>query len=369
MNTYNLNPKKMEKRQAVRKHADWESEIRIQQWEGKEDALKQIEEDDAEHQLFTDGSGIEGMVGSAAVLYREGVKISSLRMQLGKETEHEVFEGELVGPSLGLELLRKERNVSTVSLWIDNTAAISATGSVASGPLHYLMDHFHSLYSRLKRHHPNLVITVGWVPGHEGVEGNEAADEEAKEAAAHGSSPKQLLPHTFRKSLPMSSSAARKTFAKHLNKTRDDMFCQSPRFTRFQKAAKGEATTVARKFQTITKGLAKPHISVLVHLRTGHCYLYAHLHRIGKIDTPDCPACKREPETVYHFLLQCPAHRRARARLRAEVGSRNMNTEKLLNSKDSLRPLFQFINDTGRFRNTFGTLPPLADDEGEDGTH
>ncbi|KAE9391309.1 hypothetical protein BT96DRAFT_945483 [Gymnopus androsaceus JB14] len=255
MNTYNLNPKKMEKRQAVRKCADWESEIRIRQWEGKEDALKQIEEDDAEHQLFTDGSGIEGMVGSSAVLCKEGRRISSLRMQLGKETEHEVFEGESVGPSLGLELLKKER--------------------------------------------------------HEGVEGNEAADEEAKEAAVRGSSPKQLLPHTFRKSLPMSSSAARKMFAKELNKTRDDMFRQSPRFMRFQKVAEGDATSVARKFQTITKDLVKPHISILVHLRTGHCYLYSHLHRIGKIDSLHCLACKREPETVYHFLLQCPAHQRA----------------------------------------------------------
>ncbi|KAE9389330.1 hypothetical protein BT96DRAFT_835032 [Gymnopus androsaceus JB14] len=298
----------MEKRQAVRKQADWESEIRIRQWEGKEDALKQIEEDDAEHQLFTDGSGIKGMVGSSAVLYKGGRRISSLQMQLGKETEHEVFKGESVGPSLGLELLKKERSVSTVSLWIDNTAAISATGSMASGPAHYLMDHFHSLYSRLKQHHPNLMIMVGWVPGHEGVEGNEAADEEAKEAAVRGLSPKQLLPHTFRKSFPMSSSAARKMFAKDLNKTRDDMFRQSPRFTRFQKVAKGDATTVAQKFQTITKGLVKPHISILVHLRTGHCYLYAHLHCIRKIDSPHCPACKREPETVYHFLLQCPAH-------------------------------------------------------------
>ncbi|KAE9383953.1 hypothetical protein BT96DRAFT_770724, partial [Gymnopus androsaceus JB14] len=94
----------------------------------------------------------------------------------------------------------------------------------------------------------------------------------------------------------------------------------------------------------------------LVHLRTGHCYLYTHLHRIGKINLPDCPACKREPETVHHYLLQCPAHRGARARLRAEIGAKNMFMEKLLNDRDSLKPLFQFINNTGRFRNTFGGI-------------
>ncbi|KAE9401999.1 hypothetical protein BT96DRAFT_816995 [Gymnopus androsaceus JB14] len=118
-------------------------------------------------------------------------------MQIGKETEHKVFEGELVGPTLGLELLWKEQSVSTVSLWIDNMAAILATNSMMSGPAHYLMDHFHALLSQVKHHHPNLKITIGWVPRHEGVKGKEAADEEAKEAALRGSSPTWLLPHTL----------------------------------------------------------------------------------------------------------------------------------------------------------------------------
>ncbi|KAE9393806.1 hypothetical protein BT96DRAFT_828603, partial [Gymnopus androsaceus JB14] len=128
---------------------------------------------------------------------QQGEWVSSLWMQIGRELEHEVFEGESVGPTLGLELLRKERNMSMVSLWIDNTAAISAMSSMVSGPAHYLMDHFHALLSQVKHCHLYLEITVGWVPGHEGVEGNEAADEEAKEAALHGLSLTWLLPHTL----------------------------------------------------------------------------------------------------------------------------------------------------------------------------
>ncbi|KAJ3841249.1 hypothetical protein F5878DRAFT_494747, partial [Lentinula raphanica] len=157
-----------------------------------------------------DGSGIEGMVGGSTVLYKEGRRVGSLRLRLGSDKEHEVFEGESAGPTLGLELLRRQRNVTTVSLWIDNTSAITATGSNRAGPAHYLMDHFHRLYQQVKRRHPDMEMTVGWVPGHEGVEGNEAADEEAKEAALHGSSPRELLPVVFRKPLPISCSAVRK---------------------------------------------------------------------------------------------------------------------------------------------------------------
>ncbi|KAE9389332.1 hypothetical protein BT96DRAFT_946922 [Gymnopus androsaceus JB14] len=104
---------------------------------------------------------------------RGGRRYHPLQMQLGKETEHEVFKGESVGPSLGLELLKKERSVSTV----------------------FPMD---------RQHSGNLSNGLNGIRTQRttGVEGNEAADEEAKEAAVRGLSPKQLLPHTFRKSFP-----------------------------------------------------------------------------------------------------------------------------------------------------------------------
>ncbi|KAF9067352.1 hypothetical protein BDP27DRAFT_1225915 [Rhodocollybia butyracea] len=76
------------------------------------------------------------------------------------------------------------------------------------------MDRFHKLYHAVKRRHTQMEITVGWVPGHEGIEGNEAADEEAKNAATRGSSPASQLPAVLRKKLPKSATPMRKSFTK-----------------------------------------------------------------------------------------------------------------------------------------------------------
>lgn len=53
-----------------------------------------------------------------------------MRMYLGKDTEHIVFDGENVGLALGLELVRQERRVERVSAFVDNKAALQAVGGI-----------------------------------------------------------------------------------------------------------------------------------------------------------------------------------------------------------------------------------------------
>ncbi|KAF8750374.1 Reverse transcriptase (RNA-dependent DNA polymerase) [Rhizoctonia solani] len=59
--------------------------------------------------IFSDGSMVGGNVGAAAVLIREGKEEVVARKYVGSDREHEVYEAEVVGLILGLELLARER--------------------------------------------------------------------------------------------------------------------------------------------------------------------------------------------------------------------------------------------------------------------
>ncbi|KAF8867464.1 hypothetical protein BD779DRAFT_1410676, partial [Infundibulicybe gibba] len=115
---------------------------------------------------------------------------------LGSDHHHTVYEGEGVGIILGLELLRKEAkgSVTRVRMGVDNQAAITSTASIKPKPAHYLWD---MLDKRLNLT-PQRKASIRWTPGHEGIDGNEWADEVAKEASQLGSSPSKDLPATLR---------------------------------------------------------------------------------------------------------------------------------------------------------------------------
>ena len=55
-----------------------------------------------EIQLHSDGSTIDSKVGAAAVMYRGGQEIKSLRFHLGSVDEHTMFEVKVVGVILSL---------------------------------------------------------------------------------------------------------------------------------------------------------------------------------------------------------------------------------------------------------------------------
>jgi ribonuclease HI len=150
--------------------------------------------------IYTDGSGFEGVIGASAVLYQGRVRKRGLKYHLGTTEEHTVYKGELVGITLGLHIARTLNNhseIDSANISLDNQLGIQATHHRKPQPSQYLLEEIQTAGRRINEPHlPRDHIQLGltWVRGHEGVEGNEAADAVAEEGAQGSSSPPHLLP-------------------------------------------------------------------------------------------------------------------------------------------------------------------------------
>ncbi|KIJ58963.1 hypothetical protein HYDPIDRAFT_50490, partial [Hydnomerulius pinastri MD-312] len=255
----------------------------------------------------------EGGIGAAAVLIQNDRRPRVLRYHLGSTDEHTVYEAEAVGLTLAAQLLTTERDLALpAAIYVDNQAAIKSGDVFNTKPGHYLIDHFRSAISRLRKNTRCRAddITVSWISGHDGVEGNEKADDEAKKAAKGDSSSRARLPSYLRKGpLPLSVSALKQAQHAATAKRWAAMWAKSPRFEHLSKV---DPRMLSGSFVKLAATLTRRHTSLLVWLRTKHTLLNAHLHRLSKSDSPDCPHCPGVREDVLHFILGCPQYVRER---------------------------------------------------------
>ena len=271
--------------------------------------------------------------------------IQDVALEVGKAKQHEVFEGEAAGLVMAMELVRREKKVREVSIYADNQAAITATGTDAPGSARHIIDMVHRQHQMLQKRHKRAWVTIRWIPGHSDVAGNEEADRQAKRAAKGETSTMETIPACLRKPLPISKAAARREFRRKLTEAAARTWATSQRYRKFSHI--DPALSIAN-FRKTVKDMPKQKSATLVQLRTGHIALNAHLHRIGKADTPTCLCCRRANETVEHFILHCLAHAIPRRRLQRKVGRDAHNIQKLLSDPHVITHLLDYVTATGR---------------------
>jgi len=122
MHRYGIQPCNIKTINAVRFDTRWKLKIITEVTPDTDKAIEAIQRDNPDVKVFTDGSGMDGKIGAAAVLYRNGRLKTKLRYQLGLQKHHTVYEGEGIGAILGTKLISNEWNIQLAYIYIDNQA-------------------------------------------------------------------------------------------------------------------------------------------------------------------------------------------------------------------------------------------------------
>ena len=318
----------------------------------REDSIKFESTDTADFKIFSDGSGHDNGIGSAAILYTKGQSrpLRSIQAFLGTSDNHNTYEAEVVGAILALWLIQNtlETLGQKVTLYIDNQALITAilTPKATSGQ--------HLLNSlRIAANGTGCRLTIRWISSHSKVKGNEEADRLAKDAANGRSSTRDDLPHILRNPLPASISALKQMFNAKLKTKWAEMWNASPRKTRL--AQFGEVFPFNAFIDRLNM-LTRKQSSIILQMRCGHFPLNTYLHKINRAESNRCLACDVDqeglspPETLNHYIFECEAYTEARNELIEEIGLDQFHFPNIMSDINRMKALTTFVNRSGRFK-------------------
>ena len=154
-------------------------------------------------------------------------------------------------------------------------------------------------------------VTLQWVPGHEGIEGNEIAHNCARLAT--------------RKRARLAEEGGPRLKSRALQLSRD--WIKAERVRRFDKLQVGKFTRKIDKalpnehMTKVYNSLSREEAGILSQLRTDHTPLNSNLARIGAKESANC-ICGPIVESTQHFLFHCPKWRSERTKLRETMVGR-----------------------------------------------
>ena len=303
----------------------------------------------ANYKVYTDGSKIDGGIGASSVML-DTIKRqwSTLKHHLGSETDHTIYDAELVGILMAIHMIGQIPANATVAVFSNNQSTLQAITKPPDGPAGHIILYVNNVMRALSTRRPILTrnLRFHWISSHSGVHGNELADRAAKEAARGATSPDRDLPAALTAPFPRSSTAIWTAYKEGMDKKWMAAFAKTPRGVRLLRF---DRNFHPRRYYKLAKGLHRSHTSIINQLRSGHVALNTYLHRIKRRDDPFCEHCPQTKETVRHYVLECPARREARRTTLDPLGRYARDLSHLLSTTSGTTALRKFISASGRF--------------------
>ena len=238
-----------------------------------------------------------------------------------------VFQAEITGISGSCyEITQKKHFTLPIYIFTDSQAAMKSINKnrFTSSLALECRDALDALSSQCQ-------VTLVWVPGHSGIQGNEAADALAR-AASHTP---LLGPEP---GIPVSLS----TLELCIKDWKLETFTSSWNSIGIARQSKN-CISIRPACTKYFLSLKKKNLKRLTDILTGHCSLNNHLHVMGLNDSPYCDKCG-DLESAEHFLCSCPAFIKARAKF---LGSFIIQYDTIW----SIHPkyILKYINGTNRY--------------------
>ena len=289
-----------------------------EEWKGKKTTTR-----NKDLVWYTDGSKMSS--GTGAGIYGPKIKRSK-SVPMGLHCT--VFQAEVYAIIYCLwENIKLGHIGENVIIYTDSQAAIKALESVKTTSK--LVWECKKLLKTLASSNK---VTITWVPGHAGIEGNEEADELAR----RGSATPLIGPEPF---CGLSYCNGKLIIDRWLRDKADKTWNN----TTITGLAKRLVAGPSKKLTRDLLALSRKNISKTVGLLTGHCQLRKHLSRIGVTnDSILCRRCNKAEETAEHAFLDCEALAKARYHILGPPGKEVDNIR-----QDPINTARNFIKRTG----------------------